>query len=125
MKKTLAGIDDSKVNQAIFEEAARLLDINAVIAEDGQDGFDKIMKSINEGMKPNIIVTDINMPKMNGLELIKKLKENQSTKYIPILVLTTEKDEELKSQARKLGAAGWITKPLSADEVGNIAKKFL
>ena len=126
MKKiVLAGIDDSKMNRMIFEETAVLLEADVIIGEDGIDGYDKIMKGVKEGKTPDVIITDINMPNMNGIELIAKLKETIETKYIPILVLTTETDYNIKIQGKDLGAAGWITKPLDPNEIARIVEKFL
>jgi two-component system chemotaxis response regulator CheY len=125
MKSLLVGIDDSRINQVIFEEAAKFLDMDVIVAEDGVDGFDKINNTVNEGRVPTVIITDINMPNMNGLELIEKLKANMPTRFIPILVLSTERDYSMKVQGKNLGAAGWITKPMSPEDVANIVKKFL
>ncbi|MBF0301302.1 MAG: response regulator [Oligoflexia bacterium] len=125
MKKTMVGIDDSNVNREIFKEAANKLGMDVVIGNDGIDGFEKIISSIEKKKIPDIIITDINMPRMNGIDLIAKLKGNSSTKYIPILVLTTEKDDETKTKCKELGAAGWIKKPLSPEEITIVIKKFM
>ncbi|MBF0360434.1 MAG: response regulator [Oligoflexia bacterium] len=125
MKKIMIGVDDSNVNREIFKEAANKLGMDVIIGNDGKDGLEKIMSTINKQKIPDIIITDINMPNMNGVELIAKLKENVVTKYIPVLILTTEKDNETKNKCRSLGAAGWINKPLSPEEIVVVIKKFL
>lgn len=125
MAKLFAGIDDSKVNRTIFEETAVLLGLDCLVAVDGVDAYEKITKTVESGTSPEIIVTDINMPNMNGIELIEKLKTNNQTKYIPIIVLSTETDYQMKIQSKNLGAAGWLTKPFSPEELADVIKKFL
>ncbi|HLE10721.1 MAG: hypothetical protein A2504_02580 [Bdellovibrionales bacterium RIFOXYD12_FULL_39_22] len=124
-KITFAGIDDSKMNRMIFEETATILKADVIIASDGLDGLNQIINSVEANIIPDVIITDINMPNMNGIELIAKLKSNPATKYIPILVLTTETDFNVKMQGKNLGAAGWITKPLDPEEIAKIILKFL
>jgi len=121
----MVGVDDSKINRLIYEEAAKLVAAECLLAEDGQDALNKINEVVKTGHIPTIIFTDIHMPNMNGIELIEKLKANPKTKFIPIIVLTTERDYEIKIQGKNFGAAGWITKPLSPDEIASVIKKFL
>jgi two-component system chemotaxis response regulator CheY len=64
-----------------------------------------------EGETPNVIVTDINMPRMDGFGFIENVRKNARYRAIPILVLTTESDAEKKDRARRAGATGWIVKP--------------
>lgn len=125
MKKILVAIDDSLVNREIFKEAARQLDMDLICAENGQVGYDKVCSSIIDGNTPNMVITDIHMPVMNGVEFIKKLKTGYNTRYIPIVVLTTEKDEETKTQCKNLGATGWINKPLTPGQIVAVVKKFV
>lgn len=125
MNKLIIGIDDSKVNLAIYEQAAELLNVDIITAENGQIALDKIMESISKGRVPDLIFADINMPIMDGLEFIEEAKKNSETKYISIVVITTEREMEKKIKGKNLGAAGWIIKPVSPDMVAKIAKKFL
>ena len=124
-KKLIVGIDDSQLNRFIFEEVAKILEVDIITASDGDEGVEKIFKSCNDDRPPTLIITDINMPNVSGIEVIKTLKENNDSKYIPILVLTTESDYDLQIKGKELGAAGWLQKPLDADEVALIIKKFL
>ncbi len=126
MKKIVfAGIDDSKMNRMIFEETATILQGDVIIATDGVDGYNQIISAVESNIIPDVIITDINMPNMSGIELIAKLKATTITKYIPILVLTTETDYNVKMQGKDLGAAGWITKPLDPEEIAKVILKFL
>ena len=71
------------------------------------------------------MITDINMPQMNGLEMVKKLQENPKLDLKPILVLTTETSLEKKREARKLGISGWVTKPFTEDKLTMAIKRVL
>lgn len=71
------------------------------------------------------MITDINMPQMNGLEMVKKLQENSNLDLKPVLVLTTETSIEKKREARKLGISGWVTKPFTPDKLKMAIKRVL
>jgi two-component system, chemotaxis family, chemotaxis protein CheY len=89
-------------------------------AVDGQDGLNKA-KAGNF----DLIVTDLNMPNMNGLAMIKALRQSPAHTGIPIIFLTTESDAEMKNQAKAAGATGWITKPFDPEQLVKIARKVL
>ena len=89
-------------------------------AVDGQDGLTKA-KAGNY----DLIVTDLNMPNMNGLEMIRALRQSPAHTGVPIIFLTTESDAEMKSQAKAAGAPGWITKPFDPEQLVKIARKVL
>jgi two-component system, chemotaxis family, chemotaxis protein CheY len=89
-------------------------------AVDGQDGLTKA-KAGNY----DLIVTDLNMPNMNGLEMIRALRQSPAHTGIPIIFLTTESDAEMKNQAKAAGATGWITKPFDPEQLVKIARKVL
>jgi two-component system chemotaxis response regulator CheY len=90
-------------------------------ANNGQAALDKL----NSGIKPHLIVTDINMPVMGGLELIGKVRAMQGFKFIPILTLTTESDNAKRDEGKRAGATGWIVKPVSGDDLIKVIKKVL
>jgi two-component system chemotaxis response regulator CheY len=125
MKKLLVGIDDSNINLLLFEETARIMDLDIITASNGQEGLDRVNKTIAEGRKPDIIIVDIHMPVMDGLQFLKHIKEDPKTKYIPVLVLTTEVALEPKTLAKDYGAAGWLIKPFSPDELKQVLIKFI
>ena len=91
-------------------------------AVDGQDGLDVL-----EGManKPDVIITDINMPRMDGYEVIRNLRKNPAHKSTPILVLTTESEADKKNLAREAGATGWMVKPFDADRLIATVRKVI
>ncbi|GEM_PF-1351997 len=124
MTYTFAGIDDSKTIRFIFKKAAKELGYDLILSEDGIDGYSKIVEAIEKGIKISIIISDINMPNMNGIELAKKLKSNPATKSIPLVFLTSETDKDLEIQSRILGAEGWLSKPLDVENVRSLVKRF-
>lgn len=72
-----------------------------------------------------LVLTDLNMPNMNGLELIKSLRQLSNYKFTPILMLTTESQADMKQQGKAAGATGWIVKPFNPDQLLNTVKKVL
>jgi len=78
---------------------------------ESQDGYEALGKIDQDNF--DLIITDINMPNMDGLEFIQKVRKIDRYIKIPILVLTTERDESVKAKGKEAGATGWITKPLS------------
>ena len=106
MKKILV-IDDSSMIRLVVVKSAKKAGYEVVTAVDGQDGLDQLHK--NDDI--SLILSDINMPVMNGMEMISKIKEIDKFKYIPIVMLTTETKEELKQEAKALGVKAWMVKP--------------
>ncbi len=118
--KTILIVDDSSV---VRMSLSYFLKENSFKVIEGVDGLDGLKKSSEENI--DLVITDINMPNMNGIELIKKLREQESTKYVPILVLTTESSNDMLEQGKKAGATGWIVKPFTNESLLNTVKKVL
>ncbi|MDM8552239.1 response regulator [Desulfobacterales bacterium HSG2] len=92
-----------------------------VKAEDGLDALKKL-----DDNRPNLIFTDLNMPNMNGIELIREVRAKSSFRFIPIIVVTTEtRTSEKKQEAKAAGATAWITKPFKKDQILTVVKKIL
>lgn len=89
-------------------------------AVDGMDGLNKAKAG-----QYDLIVTDLNMPNMNGLQMIEALRQSPAHLGIPILFLTTESDGEMKARAKAAGATGWVTKPFDPESLVKIARKVL
>jgi len=85
---------------------------NITIAIDGQDGLEKFRNGSFD-----LVITDVNMPNMDGLTLVKELRTLQMYDKKPILVLTTERGDEMKSKGKEVGATGWIVKPFIPDQL--------
>jgi two-component system chemotaxis response regulator CheY len=90
----------------------REVGFNVVQAEDGVHGLEVLSQS-----SPDVIITDINMPRMDGFGFIEGVRRDQRHRATPILVLSTESDHEKKSRARAAGATGWIVKPFNAESL--------
>jgi two-component system chemotaxis response regulator CheY len=77
------------------------------------------------GLKPNLILTDVNMPVMGGLEFIGKTRALPGLRFIPILTLTTESEASKRDEGKRQGATGWLVKPVSGDDLIRVIKKVL
>ena len=108
MKKILI-VDDSSMIRLIVSKATKKLGYEAIEASNGQEGLESLLKHDDI----SLILSDVNMPVMDGLEMIEKIKENEKTKYIPIVMLTTESKETLKQRGRDLGVKAWMVKPFN------------
>jgi two-component system chemotaxis response regulator CheY len=89
-------------------------------AVDGLDGLNKLKAG-----EYDLVVTDLNMPNMDGLTMIRELRKLPAHTGVPVIFLTTESDGELKAQAKAAGATGWLTKPFDPENLVKIARKVL
>jgi two-component system chemotaxis response regulator CheY len=119
MKKILA-VDDSPSIRQMVKLTLSKAGYEVTEANDGADGLRKAQSS-----QVDMVVTDLNMPIMNGLGLIRELRKLAAYRGVPILFLTTESDPEMKKQAKAAGATGWITKPFQQDQLIAVIKKVL
>ncbi len=124
MGKFIFTIDDSEVIKMSLETLLTKNGYETDHAYDGPEAIEKIARHLESGKKISLIVCDINMPKMSGLEVIKELRTKDKSKFIPVLMLTTESQLELMQEAKKHGATGWIVKPFDTDNVLNFLRKF-
>jgi two-component system chemotaxis response regulator CheY len=104
--KKILTVDDSVTILAMLNATLSAAGYETIRAEDGLEGLDAL-----ELTAPDLIVTDINMPRLDGFGFIERVRRDEKYRAIPILVLTTESDTEKKERARKAGATGWIVKP--------------
>ncbi len=112
MSKRILTIDDSKTMRDMLMLTLAEAGFDVLQAVDGQDGLDVLVKE-----QVDVIITDINMPRMDGYEVIRNLRRNPDHKTTPILVLTTESESEKKNLAREAGATGWMVKPFDPDRL--------
>ena len=118
--KTVLTVDDSASVRTMVKLTMSAAGYGVVEAGDGAEALAKA-----KGQAVNLVITDLNMPKMNGIEFIRALRELAPYRGVPIVFLTTESDDEMKKQAKAAGATGWITKPFRQDQLLAVAKKFL
>jgi two-component system chemotaxis response regulator CheY len=119
MKKILA-VDDSPSIRQMVKLTLSKAGYEVTEANDGADGLRKAQTNLVD-----MVVTDLNMPVMNGLGLIRELRKLSAYRGVPILFLTTESDPEMKKRAKAAGATGWITKPFQQDQLVAVIKKVL
>jgi two-component system chemotaxis response regulator CheY len=119
MSKTVLIVDDSATMIMSLKANLEMQGFKVETASNGQMALDKI----KAGLKPNLIITDINMPVMDGLEFIKNVRP--ILRFTPILILTTESEQKKREEAKKLGATGWLVKPVSGGDLINVIKKVL
>ena len=105
-------VDDSRTIRDMLRLTLTEAGITTHLAEDGQHGLEVL-----EGLEPDAIITDINMPRLDGFGFIDAVRQTDKHKTVPILVLTTESSPELKARARAAGATGWIVKPFDPEKL--------
>lgn len=113
MSKTVFLVDDS---------ATILLSVGSILAKAGfavekASNGDEALQKFRSGIRVDLLVTDLNMPGMNGIELIRAVRGLPSFRFLPILFLTTESQQSRKLEAKAAGASGWIVKPATADDL--------
>ena len=117
--KVLA-VDDSPSMRSMITFTLKKAGYSTVIAEDGIQGLDTARDDDFD-----LVLTDINMPEMNGIELIENLRQLDAYKHKPILVLTTESSDEMKNKGKSVGATGWIVKPFEPEKLLNALERVL
>jgi two-component system chemotaxis response regulator CheY len=120
MSKTILTADDSASMRQLVGFTLRRAGYEVVEGVDGRDALTKL-----GGASVQMVITDLNMPNMDGIELIRQVRALPQYKYIPIIMLTTESDDQKKQAGRAAGASGWIVKPFQAEQLLAVAKKFL
>lgn len=118
--KTILTVDDSASMRQMVGFTLRTAGYQVVEAADGEEGYNKAL-----GQEFNLILTDQNMPRMDGLTLVKKLREHAKLKSTPILMLTTESSDEMKQAGRRAGATGWLVKPFDPNKLLEVIGKVL
>ena len=120
MKKKVLFVDDSKSIRQAVSFMLQNAGYEVVLAEDGLDGLKKASNS-----SFHVVLTDLHMPNLNGIEFIKKLRKMDEFRFTPILFLTTETLAHMKEEAKAAGATGWITKPFDNDKLLKILSRVI
>lgn len=121
MGKTVLIVDDSNT---VIMSLKTTLEMNGFDVETANDGLQALNK-LKSGIKPNLIISDLNMPNMGGIEFIKNARAISGLRFIPILVLTTESQQAKRLEAKKAGATGWLVKPIAGPDLINVIKQVL
>ena len=120
MAKVILTVDDSASIRQMVSFTLKNEGYDIVEAVDGMDGLEKMKSSAVD-----MVLTDLHMPNMNGIELIREIRANPATKFIPIIFLTTESQAEKKQEGKSAGATGWIVKPFKPEQLVAVVKKVL
>lgn len=120
MAKIILAVDDSTSIRQMVAFTLKSAGYSVIEAVDGQEGLDKI-----KDKTVDLVLTDQNMPRMDGLTLIKTLRGLPQFATTPILMLTTESSDEMKVQGKAAGATGWIVKPFDPHKLLEVVKKVL
>jgi two-component system chemotaxis response regulator CheY len=118
---TILIVDDSVT---MLMSVKSTLVINGFQVETAADGLLALGK-LKGGLKPALIITDINMPNMGGLELIKQVRALPGFRFTPLLTLTTESESTKRDEGRRLGATGWLVKPVAGNDLIKVIKQVL
>ncbi len=120
MAKNILIVDDSESIREVVSFTLKNEGYNVMIGNDGTDALEFF-----DGTQIDLVITDLHMPEMNGIELIKHIREKEQYKRIPILFLTTESQATKKQEAKEAGATGWIIKPFVPAKLLAALKKVM
>ena len=121
MAKTIMIVDDSATMLMSLRSTLEMNGYKVEAASDGQAAADRL----SAGVRPDLIITDINMPRMGGLDLIRHVRGLPAFRFTPILTLTTESQSDVRDEGRRLGATGWLVKPVAGPALVGVIKQVL
>ncbi|MDP1946032.1 MAG: response regulator [Nitrospirota bacterium] len=121
MGKTVLVVDDSPTMRQMVAFTLSNAGFTVVEAGNGKEAMGKI----GGGTKPDLVVTDLNMPEMDGITLIQEIRKNAALKFTPILMLTTESSDDKKKAGQAAGATGWVVKPFNPEQMLKVIQKVL
>jgi two-component system chemotaxis response regulator CheY len=120
MSKLALVVDDST---SMRQLVAYTLRTNGFLTIEGVNGKDALSVSANEAV--DLVITDLNMPEMDGITLVKELRARPSFRFTPILLLTTESQDSKKQEGKAAGATGWLVKPFNPDQLMGVVNKVV
>jgi two-component system chemotaxis response regulator CheY len=119
MAKVILAVDDSASVRQMVKFTLSDAGYTVIEAVDGKDALTKLTKPVN------LVITDLNMPNLDGLGLIRSVRANPACKGVPIIMLTTESQESRKMEGKAAGATGWIVKPFATQQLLAVVKRVL
>lgn len=120
MGKRILAVDDSATVRKALGMTLRGAGYDVVEAENGEDAL-----RLFESQRIDLLVTDLNMPRLNGLGLIEKVRQLPGLRFLPIIMLTTESRQAMKEQGKSAGASGWLTKPFKPEQVLGVVRMVM
>jgi len=121
MEKRILIVDDSESIRSLLKFNLESNGFSTAVAKDGVEA----LANLHQDNNFNLVLTDLHMPIMNGLELIENIRKDADFKFLPILFLTTETNLEMKQKAKDAGATGWIVKPFEQQKLINTIRRVL
>ncbi len=119
MTRTVLSVDDSKSIRDMIDFTLAPLGYRVIGAENGAEGLQKFRSEV-----VNLVITDLNMPVMNGIDFIREVRRSPRGMGVPIIMLTTETKPEMKEAGKAAGATGWINKPFDSAMLVAVARKL-
>lgn len=119
MAKRIMTVDDSASVRQMVSFTLKKEGYDVIEAVDGKDALSKLSGTVD------MVITDLNMPNLDGIGLIKGIRSQASYKFIPVIMLTTESQASKKAEGKSAGATGWIVKPFTPDQLLAVVKKVL
>ena len=123
--KTVMIVDDSVTQVTTIKYVLSNSGYEVLTASDGKEGLQELNKAYENNKEVRLIISDINMPNMGGISFIREVRKDDRFKFIPIIVLTTEGDDEMKEKGKESGASAWIVKPFQPEKLVGLIDKFL
>jgi two-component system chemotaxis response regulator CheY len=120
MAKKIMTVDDSPTIRQMLGMALKGAGYEVVEAENGKDALTKL-----ESEKVSMLITDLNMPQMNGIDLIRSVRQSPGLRFLPIIMLTTETQEVKRLEGKAAGASGWIVKPFKPEQLLKVVQMVM
>ncbi|MFV2057700.1 MAG: response regulator [Thiohalomonadales bacterium] len=120
MAKTILIVDDSASLRQVVAIALKGAGYDVIEAADGTEGLAKL-----DGKKINLIISDVNMPNMDGITMVKEIKKKANYKFTPIIMLTTEAGASVKEQGKAAGVKAWVVKPFKPEQMLDAVSKLV
>ena len=120
MSKTIMVVDDSASIRQVVRIALNGAGYNVIEASDGKDALSKLT-----GDKIHLVISDVNMPNMDGISLVKELKKNPRYKFTPVIMLTTEAGKDKMAEGKAAGAKAWVVKPFQPPQMLDAVSKLI
>jgi two-component system chemotaxis response regulator CheY len=120
MAKSILIVDDSASVRQVVSISLRNAGYDVMEGSDGKDALSKL-----KGQKVHLIISDVNMPNMDGISFVKAVKQMPAYKFTPIVMLTTESQESKKREGQEAGAKAWIVKPFKPDQLLGVVQKLV
>ncbi len=119
MAKSIMIVDDSAVIRQTVSIALKQAGYSVLEANDGCDGLKKL-----EGQKVNLIISDVNMPNMDGITMVQEIKKFPEHRFTPVIMLTTESQESMKQKGKEAGVRAWVVKPFQPTQMLDAVAKL-